>query len=146
LREACQWERADALLDIRVFLVTSPVDGESYSIPALPFVQAQVRLLEPGKILCCNEDEKPKQNHCCDVRAHVRAILDDAAILFEFREIKHVQDIVGLHIINLISAVSRSLSKRYDISPLASLIGPHLAPQATIRFAIGVSMIRPDPR
>jgi hypothetical protein len=129
-----------------VVFPASSIDRERYSIPALRLVHAQIRLLESVKVLCCNEDEKAEQNHCRDVRAHARAILDSAAILFEFREIKHAQNIVGPHIINPVSAVSGSLSKRYDILLVALLTGPHVAPQTTICVAIKMSMIRPDLR
>jgi hypothetical protein len=128
------------------FVVTSPIDDERYSVAAFQFTQAQIRLLESVKVLCCNEDEKAEQNHGRDVRAHARAILDSAAILFEFREIKHVQNIVGLRTVNSMSAVSSSLAKRYDVFLVALLTGPHLAPQTTICVAIKMSMIRPDLR
>jgi hypothetical protein len=114
-----------------------------YSISALPLVQAQIRLLEPVKVLRRNEDEKPEQNHCRDVRAHARAILCSAAIVFELREVEHAQDVLGARIVSRSALVSGSLSKRYDISPEVWLIGPHLAPRMTIRVAINVSMIRP---
>ncbi|WP_156175440.1 hypothetical protein [Bradyrhizobium sp. LTSP849] len=103
-------------------------------------------MLESVKVLRCNEDEKPEQNHGRDVRAHAGAILDGAAILFEFREIEHAQNIVGLRIINSMSAVSGSLSKRDDVLLVALLTGPHLAPQTTICVAIKMSMIRPHLR
>jgi len=88
------------------FVVTSPVDDGRCSIPAFRFIEAQVRLLEPGKVLCCNEYEKPEQNHCRDVGTHAGAVLDSGAMVFELREVEHAQDVAGPCIINRISAAS----------------------------------------
>jgi hypothetical protein len=112
------------------FVVTPSVDDERYSIPAFRFIEAQVRLLEPGKVLCCNEYEKSEQNHCCDVGTHAGAVLDSGAMVFELREVQHAQDVVGPCIISRISAASRSRSKRYDISPVVRLISLHPAPRS----------------
>ncbi|WP_212488402.1 hypothetical protein [Bradyrhizobium liaoningense] len=88
------------------FVVTSSVDDERCSIPAFRFIEAKVRLLESGKVLCCNENEKPEQNHCRDVGTHAGAVLDSGATVFELREVEHAQDVVGPCTINRISAVS----------------------------------------
>ncbi|MET4202189.1 hypothetical protein [Bradyrhizobium sp. LA6.12] len=112
------------------FVVTSSVDDEHCSIPAFRFVEAKVRLLESGKVLCCDEYEKSEQNHCRDVGTHAGAVLDSWAMVFELREVEHAQDVVGPCIINRISAASRSRSKRYDISPVVRLISLHPAPRS----------------
>ncbi|MBR0748948.1 hypothetical protein JQ582_33950 [Bradyrhizobium japonicum] len=112
------------------FVVTSSVDDERCSIPAFRFIEAQVRLLESGKVLCCNEYEKSEQDHRRDVGTHARAVLDSGALVFELREVEHAQNVAGPCIINRISAASRSRSKRYNISPVVRLIGLHLAPRS----------------
>ena len=87
-------------------VVTSTIDDARYSIPALRFDVAQVRLLEFGKVLRCNEHEKPEQDHCRNVRARAGAISDSGAIPFELREVEHAQDIVGPRIVDRIAAGS----------------------------------------
>jgi len=112
-------------------------------VPALRTVRAQVRLRELGEVLGRDEYEKTEQHHRCDVRAHAGAILRSVAISFELREVEHAKDVVGSHVVDRISAVSRSRSKRYDISPMVGLIGFHVAPQTTVRVAIKILMIGP---
>ncbi|MBR0881916.1 hypothetical protein ABIF65_000695 [Bradyrhizobium japonicum] len=103
--------RANAGWPIRLplklrFVVTPSVDDERCSIPAFRFIEAQVRLLEPGKVLCCNEYEKPEQNHRRDVGAHAGTVLDSGAMVFELREVEHPQNVAGSCVINRISAAS----------------------------------------
>ncbi|MCS3500805.1 hypothetical protein M2189_000243 [Bradyrhizobium japonicum] len=112
------------------FVVTSSVDDERCSIPAFRFIEAQVRLLESGKVLCCDEYEKSEQDHRRDVGTHAGAVLDSGAMVFELREVEHAQNVAGPCITNRISAASRSRSKRYDISPVVRLISLHLAPRS----------------
>jgi hypothetical protein len=100
-------------------------------------------LRELGEVLGRDEYEKTEQHHRCDVRAHAGAILRSVAISFKLREIEHAKDVVGSHVVDPISAVSRSRSKRYDISPMVGLIGFHVAPQTTVRVAIKIMMIGP---
>ncbi|MEY9416140.1 hypothetical protein ABIF69_002582 [Bradyrhizobium japonicum] len=103
--------RANAGWPIRLplklrFVVTPSVDDERCSIPAFRVIEAQVRLLEPGKVLCCNEYEKPEQNHRRDVGAHAGTVLDSGAMVFELREVEHPQNVAGSCVINRISAAS----------------------------------------